>query len=64
MSELQLNTIHAADCLDFMAQMPDASVHLVVADPPYFRVQLAHEWDNQWPDEAAYLDIFRFNVNH
>ena len=31
-----------------------ASVHLVVADPPYFRV-LKESWDNQWPDEAAYL---------
>ncbi len=50
------NQIYTADCLPFMAQMPDASVHLVVADPPYFRVQLQHEWDNQWPDEVAYLD--------
>jgi site-specific DNA-methyltransferase (adenine-specific) len=53
---LQLNTIHTADCLDFMPQLPGESVHLVVADPPYFRVQLRQAWDNQWPDETAYLD--------
>ena len=35
--------------------LPAASVHLVVADPPYFRV-LKESWDNQWADEAAYLD--------
>lgn len=38
-----------------MPQLPDECVHLVVADPPYFRV-LKHDWDNQWDDEAAYLD--------
>ena len=32
-----------------------ASVGLIIADPPYFRV-LKERWDNQWPDENAYLD--------
>jgi len=53
---LTSNTIHTADCLTFMPQLPAESVHLVIADPPYFRVQLKEAWDNQWPDEAAYLD--------
>ncbi len=48
--------IHTADCLAFMPQLPGESVHLIVADPPYFRVPLKEAWDNQWPDEAAYLD--------
>ena len=52
---MTLNTIHHADCLDVMPTFPAESVHLVVADPPYFRV-LKESWDNQWPDEAAYLD--------
>ncbi|PQV62517.1 hypothetical protein B1R32_1304 [Abditibacterium utsteinense] len=39
-----------------MPQLSAESVHLIVADPPYFRVQLKEAWDNQWPDEAAYLD--------
>ncbi len=53
---MQLNTTHTAGCLDFMPQLPAAPVHLIVADPPYFRVLLQEAWDNQWPDEAAYLD--------
>ncbi|WP_157947757.1 hypothetical protein [Abditibacterium utsteinense] len=50
------NTIHTADGAAFMPQLSAESVHLIVADPPYFRVQLKEAWDNQWPDEAAYLD--------
>ena len=56
MSDITPNTIHTAECLAFMPQLPAESVHLVVADPPYFRVQLKEMWDNQWADEAAYLD--------
>ena len=50
-----IDIIHHADCLDVLPALSDASVHLIVADPPYFRV-LAESWDNQWPDESAYLD--------
>ncbi len=49
------NIIHHADCLDVLPTIEPASVGLLVADPPYFRV-LKEGWDNQWPDEAAYLD--------
>ena len=52
---MKTNIIHHADCLDVLPTLPAASVHLVIADPPYFRV-LKESWDNQWPDEAAYLD--------
>lgn len=31
-----INKVHQADCLDFMKQMPDKSVDLVLTDPPYF----------------------------
>ena len=50
-----IDIVHHADCLDALPALPAASVHLVVADPPYFRV-LKESWDNQWPDEPAYLD--------
>lgn len=30
-----LNRVHCADCLDFMGQMPDECVDLVITDPPY-----------------------------
>ncbi len=45
-----------ADCLDWLPSLPEASAQLIVADPPYFRVQLDTPWDNVWPDERAYLD--------
>src|SRR5260370_41466594 len=28
--------IYQGDCLDLLAQIPESSVHLVFADPPYF----------------------------
>lgn len=30
-----INKIHHADCLDFMEQLPDKSIDLVLTDPPY-----------------------------
>lgn len=30
-----LNKIHHADCLEFMKQLPDKSIDLVLTDPPY-----------------------------
>ena len=50
-----MNTLHHADCLEVLPTIAPASVGLVVADPPYFRV-LKENWDNQWQGEAAYLD--------
>jgi DNA modification methylase len=32
---LQLNTIHTGDCIDLLKQVPDNSVDLIFADPPY-----------------------------
>ena len=32
---MELNKIYNTDCLDFMKNMPDACVDLVVTDPPY-----------------------------
>lgn len=49
------NHIHHADALELLPTFPAESVHLVIADPPYFRV-LKESWDNQWSDKAAYLD--------
>ena len=36
--------------------VPEASARLVIADPPYFRVLTGEVWDNQWADEAEYLE--------
>ena len=42
-----INKIHHADCLEFMKQLPDKCIDLVLTDPPYFRI-VAQEWDRQW----------------
>ena len=30
-----INQVHNADCLEFMREIPDKSIDLVIADPPY-----------------------------
>jgi len=35
MNEELLNKIHQGDCLEFMKQLPDKCIDLVVTDPPY-----------------------------
>ncbi|WP_341495763.1 DNA methyltransferase [Photobacterium damselae subsp. damselae] len=44
-----------ADCLRYMASMPDSSIDLIVSDPPYFGVK-TNDWDNQWPNVPLYLE--------
>lgn len=39
------SAIHHGDCLDVMAQLPEASVSAVVTDPPYGIGFMGHEWD-------------------
>lgn len=31
-----INKVHCADCLEFMKQIPDNSIDLVITDPPYW----------------------------
>lgn len=49
------NQILAGDCLAHLPKLPEASVQLVVADPPYFNV-LDESWDRQWAQAREYLD--------
>src|SRR4029077_3831653 len=39
-------TIHAGDCLDILATLPDASVDAVVTDPPYGLEFMGKAWDS------------------
>jgi site-specific DNA-methyltransferase (adenine-specific) len=39
-------TVHAGDCLDVLAELPDRSVHAVVTDPPYGLEFMGKEWDS------------------
>lgn len=38
-------TVHHGDCLDVLAELPDASVDAVVTDPPYNLAFMAKPWD-------------------
>ncbi len=40
-------TLHNTDALSALADIPDASVHLVVTDPPYFIDGMGSDWDAQ-----------------
>lgn len=45
------------DCLDFVRQIKDESVDLVLTDPPYFiGYDGGKGWDSQWESEKQYLD--------
>ena len=53
---VNLNSINiiCADSLQYIKTLPDDCIDLIATDPPYFRVKSC-KWDNQWPDESAYL---------
>lgn len=53
---VNLNSINLinADSLEYIKTLPDNCIDLIATDPPYFRVKSC-KWDNQWPDESAYL---------
>lgn len=38
-------TLYHGDCLDVLRELPDASVHAVVTDPPYGIAFMGKEWD-------------------
>ena len=48
------NHIYNMDCMDFLKLLPDKSVDLVIADPPYFRMR--GDFDFVFSSESAYLD--------
>ncbi|MEY3176090.1 MAG: adenine methyltransferase YhdJ [Planctomycetota bacterium] len=50
-----LNTIHHGDCLETLARLPDQSIHLAFADPPF---NIGYEYD-EYDDrmqEAQYIE--------
>ena len=52
------------DCREVLPTLPDASVQLLVVDPPYFKVKMDYlgeklTWDCQWSTREAYLGWLR-----
>ena len=51
---------YGGDCLQLMPHLPSASIHLIIADVPYFKKKLDYlgrklTWDRQWKTRTDYL---------
>jgi adenine-specific DNA-methyltransferase len=49
-------TLYCADALELLAHLEPASVDLIVADGPYFRVRTEEAWDTCFPSSEAFLE--------
>ena len=54
-----LVTLHHGDCLDVMRELPDASVHAVVTDPPYGLGFMGRQWDDLPPGKEWATECLR-----
>lgn len=53
---MELNKIYNEDCIIGMKEkIPDESIDLIIADPPYFKV-VGEKWDYIWRTEQDYLE--------
>ncbi|MEZ5405711.1 MAG: site-specific DNA-methyltransferase [Verrucomicrobiia bacterium] len=52
-----MNKIRVAqsDCLTWFPKQKPNAFQLIVADPPYFQVQIKEKWDNAWASEVDYV---------
>ena len=44
---------HNMDALDYLRQLPDRSMDLIILDPPYYKVT-KNRWDHQWKTKDEY----------
>ena len=54
---LEINKVHCGDCLDVMSNIPDGSIDMVMADPPYGTTQC--KWDSIIPLEPMWNHLNR-----
>jgi len=50
-----INKVICDDCLKVLPKIPDKSIDLIIADPPYFKT-INQEWDYKWRVEEDYLE--------
>lgn len=43
---MDINKFYNMDCIEYMKSIPNNSIDLIIADPPYFRVLKNEKWDN------------------
>lgn len=54
--EMDGHVVYWGDCLEVLPELPDASVDLVFADPPYNIGKKFENFIDQWPSDEAYAD--------
>lgn len=60
---MELNKIYNEDCINGMNTIiPDESIDLIIADPPYFKV-VGEKWDYMWRTEEDYLNWSKQWIN-
>lgn len=47
--------LRQGDCLEVMKDIPNDSIDLIIADPPYFKV-IGEKWDYMWRTEDEYIE--------
>ena len=52
---MEINKVYNMDCIECMRAMPNESVDLIIADPPYYKA-INEKWDKQWKTEEEYLN--------
>ncbi len=52
---MELNSCILGDCIEKMKAIPDNSIDLVIADPPYWKV-IGQKWDYKWRTEKDYIE--------
>ena len=69
---LELNKIYCGDCLEYMREMPDKCVDLVLTDPPYGigfsnnpvrQEYKKNDYDETRPDSKHFKELFRVSNN-
>lgn len=53
-TQFLINNIYNAECIESMRKLPDESIDLIVADPPYWKV-IGEKWDYRWRTESDYV---------
>lgn len=51
---IDINKVYNIDCIEYMKTLPDESVDLIIADPPYYRIY--GEFDFIWDNVEDYIE--------
>jgi DNA modification methylase len=52
---MELDINYNGDCIEVMKTLPEGSVDLIIADPPYWKV-VGEKWDYIWRTEDDYIE--------